>query len=85
MQRNSFAVYKEIETVLDSLRTCTTRGELDGIFESAGISSPKEKVEMLQRCMGIEKSFGTPENISDEDDYDFECAVFEEGTWRMLS
>lgn len=44
-----------------------------------------QRVLLLDKCMKVEKSYETFENISDEDNYDFECAIFIEGTWRLIS
>ena len=35
--------------------------------------------------MGFKETFGTPEETTDEEDYEFDRAVFVEGTWRLLN
>lgn len=81
----SVEMYDKISQVLKELYLCTERAQIDKIFSNAKISSPREKINLLRKCMEVENVYGTPEKVSDEDEYDFECAVFEEGTWRMLN
>jgi hypothetical protein len=78
-------VYDKIDTVLKKLYLCTAKSQIDSVFDEAAITEPKEKINLLRKCMEVENVYGTPEKISDEDEYEFECAVFEEGTWRMLN
>ena len=78
------AVYNTIDSVLKQLHLCTEKSQIDAVFNKAEINDPSEKIDLLRKCMGVENVYGTPEEVSDEDEYDFECAVFEEGTWRML-
>lgn len=81
----SVEMYDKISQVLKELYLCTERTQIDKIFSNAKISNPREKIKLLRKCMEVENVYGTPETVSDEDEYDFECAVFEEGTWRMLN
>lgn len=78
-------VYDKIDAVLKRLYLCTEKSQIDTVFKEASISQPLEKINLLRKCMGVEKVYGTPETITDDDEYEFECAVFEEGTWRMLN
>lgn len=78
-------VYDKIDAVLKKLYLCTEKSQIDAVFKDASINQPTEKINLLRKCMGVETVYGTPEKISDEDEYEFECAVFEEGTWRMLN
>ena len=78
-------VYDKIDTVLKKLYLCTAKSQIDSVFDEAAITEPKEKINLLRKCMEVENVYGTPEKISDEDEYEFECAVFEEGPWRMLN
>lgn len=78
-------VYDKIDDVLKRLYLCTEKSQIDDVFRNASISNPAEKIRLLRKCMGVEKVYGTPEKITEDDEYEFECAVFEEGTWRMLS
>lgn len=78
-------VYKKIDDLIKNLSKCTTRTQIDSIFSDAGITDYNERIQLLDKCMGFKRSFGTPEKVSIESEYDFECATFEDGTWRMLS
>lgn len=78
-------VYNTIDGVLKRLYLCTEKSQIDSVFKDADISDPSEKIRLLRKCMDVENVYGTPEKVSDEDEYEFECAVFEEGTWRMLN
>ena len=81
----SVDVYDKIIIILKKLYTCTDKTQIDDIFDKNGVDSLPERIELLRRCMAVERVYGTPETLTDKDDYDFECAVFVEGTWRMLS
>lgn len=78
-------VYNTIDSVLKRLYLCTEKSQIDSVFKDADINNPSEKISLLRKCMDVENVYGTPEKVSDEDEYEFECAVFEEGTWRMLN
>lgn len=78
-------VYDKIDDVLKRLYLCTEKSQIDDVFREASISNPAEKIRLLRKCMDVEKVYGTPEKITEDDEYEFECAVFEEGTWRMLN
>ena len=69
-------VYDKIDTVLKKLYLCTAKSQIDSVFDEAAITEPKEKINLLRKCMEVENVYGTPEKISDEDEYEFECAVF---------
>lgn len=77
--------YDKIKSIIKSLYTCTDKEQVEQIFIQNGVKKAEEKIKLLRECMEIEAVYGTPENISPEDDYEFECAVFVEGTWRMLN
>lgn len=81
----NLAAYDKIDSVLKRLYLCTEKSQIDSVFKDAEINIPSEKIKLLRKCMEVENVYGTPEKISDEDEYEFECAVFEEGTWRMLN
>lgn len=78
-------VYDKVNAVLKQLYLCTEKSQIDAVFQEALIVQPKERINLLRKCMDVKSVYATPEKISDEDEYEFECAVFEEGTWRMLN
>ena len=81
----SVDVYDKINIILKNLYTCTDKTQIDDVFDKNGVDSLSERIALLRRCMNVECVYGTPETLTDKDDYEFECAVFVEGTWRMLN
>lgn len=81
----SVDVYDKINIILKNLYTCTDKTQIDNVFDKNGVNDFPERIKLLRRCMEVEHVYGTPETLTDEDDYEFECAVFVEGTWRMLN
>ncbi len=79
-------MFNKFNSVIDNLYSCTEREQIDSIFSEADIKDFKTRITLLDRCMGVSETYGTPEeDLTDEDEYNFECAVFVEGSWRMLS
>ena len=85
MKNTSLEVYDKIDSVLKKLYLCTEKKQIDDVFNEAGIIHSQEKINLLRKCMEVENVYGTPEKNTDKDEYEFECAVFTEGTWRMLN
>lgn len=81
----SVEVFDKITQVLKELYLCTEKTQIESVFSKANIIKPAEKISLLRKCMEVESVYGTPEKLSDEEEYNYECAVFEEGTWRMLN
>ena len=81
----SVDVYDKIDVILKNLYTCTDKTQIDDVFEKNGVDNLHERIKLLRKCMAVECVYGTPETLTDKDDYEFECAVFVEGTWRMLN
>ena len=81
----SVDVYDKINIILKNLYTCTDKTQIDDVFDKNGVKDFPERIKLLRRCMEVEHVYGTPETLTDEVDYEFECAVFVEGTWRMLN
>jgi hypothetical protein len=78
-------VYKKIDSILKRLYVCTEKAQIDELFVAEQIDDYTERLELLHKCMGVEDVYNTPEKITLEDEYDFECAIFVEGTWRLLN
>jgi hypothetical protein len=76
--------YNKIDHLVKKLYLCTEKEEIDTLFEENKIADYKERSILLSKCMGVIKSFGISEETTDEEDYEFDCAVFVEGTWRLL-
>lgn len=81
----NIAAYDKVKSIIKCLYTCTAKEQVDDIFAENSIIDAEEKIKLLRECMEIESVYGTPEIISPEEEYEFECAVFVEGTWRMLN
>lgn len=77
-------VYKKIAAILKRLYLCTEKSQIDELFIAENIFDYKERIALMQKCMGAEDICNMPENITAKEEYDFECEVFEEGTWRLL-
>lgn len=78
-------VYKQIDSILKRLYLCTEKAQIDELFDKERISNYKERIELIHQCMGVKDICNTPEKITAEAEYDFECAIFEEETWRLLN
>ena len=70
--------------LLDKLTVCTSQQELDAVFEREGIADLQERCNALRRCMRIQEILGDVGVFSEQDDYDFDCAIFLEGSWRIM-
>ncbi|MBQ9239382.1 MAG: hypothetical protein IJ191_08770 [Treponema sp.] len=85
LRKGSVAAYDQIDALLKQLYLCTEKQQIDSLFSESKISDYKDRILLLYKCMGVEEVCSTPEKISDKDEYEFECAVFVEGTWRLLN
>ncbi len=77
-------IYNKYSDILKRLYICTERKDIDKLFNTEKVDYP-DRLQLLDKCMGIKETFGTPEDITAEEEYDFSCAIFVEGTWRMLN
>jgi len=68
--------------LLDKLTVCTSQQELDAVFEREGIADYRERCNVLRRCMRVQEILGDIGISSEKDDYEFDCAVFLEGSLR---
>ena len=80
----SMDVYKKIAAIVKRLYLCTEKAQIEELFIAENIIDYKERIALMQKCMGVEDVYNTPEKITPKEEYDFECEVFEEGTWRLL-
>ena len=83
--KSSIAVYDKINALIEDLYYCTKEKQIDDVFAKGNITDATEKIQLLRKCMGVTSTFGTIEKISVDEEYEFEKAVFMEGTWRMLN
>ena len=68
--------------LLDKLTVCTSQQELDAVFEREGIADLQERCNALRRCMRVQEIVGDAGILFEKDDYEFDCAVFLEGSLR---
>lgn len=82
---NVVATYDKIDHLLKKLCLCTEKEEIDTLFEENNITDYKERCVLLNKCMGVITTFGTPEKISEKEMYELDRYAFVEGTWRLLN
>ena len=68
--------------ILEKLNTCTSQHDIDAVFEQEGIHDYRERCNVLRRCMRVQEILGDIGIPSEKDDYEFDCAVFLEGSLR---
>jgi len=84
MENKDFLVhYKKVDDIIKELYSCDTKEEAENIFEKSEITSFKDRIYILQKCMGIEKVFNSS-NATEEEDYKSDLSAFEDGTWRLF-
>lgn len=70
--------------LLEKLTVCTSQQEIDAVFEREGIAALHDRCNVLRRCMRIQEIVGTIGVFSEQADYNFDCSVFLEGSWRNM-
>lgn len=68
--------------ILEKLNTCTSQHDIDAVFDKEGIHGYRERCNILRRCMRIQEILGDAGILFEKDDYEFDCAVFLEGSLR---
>ena len=68
--------------ILKKLNTCTSQHDIDAVFDEEGIYDYRERCNALRRCMRVQEILGDVGISSEKDDYEFDCAVFLEGSLR---
>ena len=68
--------------ILEKLNTCTSQHDIDAVFDEEGIHGYRERCNILRRCMRVQEILGTTSVFSEKNDYEFDCAVFLESSWR---
>ena len=85
MNNSVITNYEIGKKIVEQLFFCTTKEEVEKIFLESEIDNPIEKKSFLQECMQVEESYDLPAGkLSDDDEYEYELAVFLEGSWRLL-
>lgn len=72
---------------VDAISFCTTKDEVEAIFQEYSVADSKMKLDVLQRVMGVTEVYNTPlENeLTPEDEYLYELEIFLDGSWRLLA
>ena len=79
-------IYNNIESTLKGLYLCTEKQEIEVVFDKNNITDYQDRIDLLQKCMGVEETFYTPgQSDTVKDGYDIEIAVFVEGSWRLVA
>lgn len=68
--------------ILKKLNICTSQHDIDAVFDEEGIYDYRERCNALRRCMRVQEILGDVGISSEKDDYEFDCAVFLEGSLR---
>lgn len=68
--------------LLDKLTVCTSQHDIDAVFDEEGIYDYRERCNALRRCMRVQEILGDIGISPEKDDYEFDCAVFLEGSLR---
>lgn len=68
----------------DEIMQLTTEKQVNAFFESKGITSFKEKENILKDVMSVGEIFDVPGDYTDEDDYKAILSAFIEGSWRLF-
>lgn len=76
--------YNKIDNLLKKLYLCTEKEKIDSLFEENGVTDYTERSALLNKCMGVLETSGTPERVSKKDMYKLDRYVFAKGTWRFL-
>ncbi len=78
--------YNDESKLMKVLKFCTEYEDIEKIFNEFNISTFSDKISYLRRVMGVEQIYDAPQKgITEEDDYEFECEAFTEGSWRLLN
>lgn len=68
--------------LLDKFTVCTSQQDIDAVFDEEGIHGYRERCNILRRCMRVQEILGDVGILFEKDDYEFDCAVFLEGSLR---
>ena len=78
--------YNQEADLMKKLLLCTKESDIEALFNQFNIQNLSSKVSFLRRRMGVEKIYDAPQpGLTEQDDYEFECEAFTEGSWRLLA
>ena len=77
---------KKLGQVRERLPGCSTKEDIDGLFNQFGITDFPRKTTLLRQSMQIQEILDIPhdQELSDEDAYEEELEFFLAGKWRDL-
>ena len=77
---------RKLGQVRERLPGCSTKDDIDGVFNQFGITDFLIKTMLLRQSMQIQEIFDIPhdQELSDEDAYEEELEFFLAGKWRAL-
>jgi len=82
---SNLKIHDKIQEVLDKLFFCTTKEDIEKVFNDNSIVDYKEKIELIRRCMKVVEVFDLPSNKTTlEDEYNYEIKIFLGNYWRLL-
>ena len=78
---------KSLLEVARKIVKCYTKEGVEQVFIESGITDPLLKVEILQTSMNIIETHSAPANeeLTAEEEYQYELDVFMDGTWRLFA
>lgn len=80
------STYNQESDLMKKLLLCTSDSDIEMLFKQFGIQSLSDKIAFLRRRMGVQKIYAAlQDDLTEQDDYEFECEVFTEGSWRLLN
>lgn len=80
------STYNQESDLMKKLLLCTSDSDIEVLFKQFGIQSLSDKIAFLRRRMGVQKIYDAPQDdLTEQDDYGFECEAFTEGSWRLLN
>ena len=73
------------KAIIGLLLFSTTSESIDKIFNEAEVNNYERRIALLRECMKVTEisSFPSKKETSIEDEYDYEKAIFVEGSWRF--
>ena len=72
---------KKQKRINEKLDTCFSFEQIDKVLIDEKITDTIEKIKTLREAMGMQSLYGRPLS-NPQEDYEFDCGVFLEGSWR---
>lgn len=77
--------YNQESDLMKKLLLCTNENDIESLFNQFNIQNLTKKISFLRRRMGVEKIYDAPQKgLTEQDEYEFECEAFTEGSWRLM-